>query len=336
MVSCIYKEGTIVKLKNCAGKQKYKVLASSFSGRGEYKLKNVNNLEIIYVRFESVIAVTPTWKYERGQHVLLRVPKKVIGGPKQTIAGTITERLRDKLICKNFYKVDNCINVAEEEGDLIPIPRLPKFEAGDVIRTTGGELVTITQLESYRESKDGFAYTVRKSDGWHVMLMEYSIAYVEPSETPQFKIGDTVKNTTNRYQGRVIKVRKLVDGVYLIVRINAELYRWSVKCCQLVAPEKKVRGCQHTDLRKRRYSDTYICCEMLKTHAGKPGVFACGVVLEEIPRDGIARYVNGTLQVLPTRKRRVTDADMKQTKERIWGEDSTQPIIKERNRAEAK
>ena len=50
---------------------------------------------------------------------------------------------------------------------------------------------------------------------------------------------------------------------------------------------------------------------MLKTHTGKPGVFACGIILNEIPHDGIARYVDGNLQILPTRKRRVTDSDAK-------------------------
>ena len=109
------------------------------------------------------------------------------------------------------------------------------------------------------------------------------------------------------------------------VKTADAVYAWNKDACKHADPtekiekpviekpqiEKKKCGCQHTDIRKRRYSDTYICCEMLKTHTGKPGVFACGIILNEIPHDGIARYVDGNLQILPTRKRRVTDSDAK-------------------------
>jgi len=331
-----------------------------------YELHAVEGNKRTFVKTSYVRAVGEKWpdfKYEVGQLMLLNI---IDGSDNKKEAGvfTINHRYRKGNSC--MY-VSLGLHVAEKAVCIVPRkPKFALND--QVINTESGQTGRVVSLTRYDEKYDVFVYKMRygetitvslethlKAASEHVKEKEAEVREELKAEQAYFNVGDIVKHKITGHEGLVIKsvtlrliksvTLRLVDIKITEGRSKGRTKTWRKDHCELVKPaeqytgkktslspppppKREHQGCQHTDLRKRRYSDTYICCEMLKKADGKPGIFSCGEILSEIPRDGVARCIDGILQTEPIDVESRTRSDFKGIKaEANGGMDSTTPIL---------
>ncbi len=163
---------------------------------------------------------------------------------------------------------------AIREANLTQVPRMPKFKAGDDVRhmNTFGcwYLVKVVRLENFTEWNESYQYRI---------LYEGSCCVVPESVLSEIKheCEETIAAVENTLRGMLKRSKEEAQQEEHLSP----------------PPPPKARGCQHTKLKSRRLGGGYICLGMLPMANGKPGVFACGAVLEELPTDGVMRIIDG-------------------------------------------